>query len=62
MTTLNIIMLLIACIALFTGIMTFVINLLKACYIPGFKASIILNVILSSIGLFYIILYCTNTL
>ena len=62
MTTFNIFILLLACISLFTGIMTFVINLLKACYIPGFKASIILNVIISSIGLCYIILYCTNTL
>lgn len=62
MTTLDIIMLFIACMALFTGIMTFVISILKACYIPGFKASLIPSAILSSIGLFYIILYCTNTL
>ena len=62
MTTFSIFTLLLACIALFTGIINSIIKLLKACYIPGFKASLILDIIISSIGLCYIILYCTNTL
>lgn len=62
MIILKIFMLLLACIALFAGIISSIIKLLKVCYIPESKASLIIEIIIIGIGLFYIILYCTNTL
>ena len=62
MIILKLFMLLLACMVLVAGIISTIIKLLKVCYIPESRASLIIEIITSSIGLFYIILYCTNTL
>lgn len=59
MIILKVFMLLLACIALFTGIISSIIKLIKVCHIPGSEYSLNLEIIVSGIGLFYIILYCT---
>lgn len=62
MTILKIFILLLSCILLFMGIISSVIKLLKLCNVSGFKTSFIPEIVITGIGLCYIILYCTNTL